>query len=65
MRKSPRSPLTRELQQLMKRYKLRQSDVGRLAGCARNTVHYWLKEKPIIPEPRLRLLKFELETAKS
>lgn len=55
------SPLTRDLQRLMKRHKLNQSDIARIAGCRHNTVHYWLKEAPIIPEHRLRVIKFELE----
>lgn len=60
--KKPASPLTRELRRLMKRYKLSQTAVARLTGCARNTPHYWLKENPVIPEHRLRVLKFELDS---
>jgi hypothetical protein len=48
------------LLRLMKKHNLNQADVGRLCGCARNSVHYWLKESPVIPEHRLRILKFEL-----
>lgn len=54
-------PSTLMLLRLMKQHKLSQADVGRLCGCARNSVHYWLKESPIIPEHRLRILKFELK----
>lgn len=56
------SPLTRDLKRLMKLYKLNQSDISRIAGCQPNTVHYWLKEAPVIPEHRLRIIKYELET---
>lgn len=64
MRKSSH-PATRELRRLMKLHNLSQAGVGRLCGCARNAVHYWLQEDPVIPEHRLRILKFELDTAKS
>lgn len=61
MRKRKKSPATVELLGLMARYGLSQADVARRAGCKPNTVHYWLKEAPVIPEHRLRILKFELE----
>lgn len=64
MIKKPFHPMTLELRRLMQRYRLTQSAVARFAGCSRNTVHYWLKEKPVIPEGRLRLLKFELEASR-
>lgn len=64
MRKTPH-PSTRELLRLMKQYRLTQAAVGRLCGCARNSVHYWLQESPVIPEHRLRILKFELQTTPS
>lgn len=63
MTKKKTHPRTAELQQLMEKHELTQSDVARMAGRARNSVHYWLKDKPPIPEGCLRLLKFELETA--
>lgn len=62
MSKKPKHPMTHELLRLMKKHGLSQSAIARKSGVARNTVHYWLKEKPVIPEGRLRLLKFELET---
>lgn len=64
MKKTPH-PLTRALNALMKQHRLTQAAVARLSGCARNTVHYWLKEEPVIPEYRLRVLKFELSVKKS
>lgn len=65
MTKKSAHPMTVELRRLMKRHNLTQLAIAKLAGCKRNTVCYWLKETPIIPESRLRLLKFELKVAKS
>lgn len=60
MMKKFRNPRTKELLKIMRDHELTQAAVSRLVGCARNTVHYWLKEKPVIPGNRLRLLKLEI-----
>lgn len=64
MRKTP-YPATRELRRLMKLHRLTQSGISRLCGCSRNSVHYWLKEDPVIPEHRLELLKLKLNGARA
>jgi len=64
MTPKPKNPRTLELVRLMERHGLSQLRVAKLVGCARNTVSYWLKESPVIPDGRLRLLKFELELNK-
>lgn len=53
---------TRALRSLMHQHSLTMTAVGKLAGCTRQAVALWLRENPVIPDHRLRLLRSELKS---